>query len=71
MTQLVVPLRYTGFAETAQVFQQTMNSQLVLIMAVIATVSLLCHRLELGVSGAGTLQFPFQPNFPDKDHTIN
>ncbi len=39
MTQLGVPNTVRGsFAGTAQVFQETMNSQIILIIAAIATV---------------------------------
>jgi multidrug efflux pump len=46
MTQLGVPSTVRGsFAGTAQVFQQTMNSQVILILAAIATVYIVLGML--------------------------
>ncbi len=76
MTQLGVPSSVRGsYAGTAQVFQQTMNSQVILILAAIATVYIVLgilyesyvHPLTIlstlpsagGRAGAGALCAPF------------
>ena len=84
MTQLGVPSTVRGsFAGTAQVFQETMNSQVILIIAAIATVYIVLgilyesyvHPLTilstLPSAGVGAVQCPVQPNRPDRDHAIN